>query len=337
MRVELQPPFLLFLGDAKRLTDAKTAAGLVEWRREDCIGELRLTDDTTSVGLTELSVEEAVARGAKSLIIGVAPLGGRLPDAWVATLIEAARAGLHIINGLHDKLTDYDIIVSAAHQSSIDLIDLRTPPTRLTVGTGAPRRGKRILTVGTDCAVGKKYAALAMTKALQAHDVSANFCATGQTGIMISGRGVPLDCIPCDFISGAIETLSPNASSDTHWDVIEGQGSLYHPSYAGVSLGLIHGAQADGLILCSEVGRDRLDDLPDFPAPGLAECAALCLEHARLTNPDARLVGVCLNTSKLWIDESVKHCEHIANELGVPTLDPIRHSMAPMVESVLAP
>lgn len=334
MAQQLKTPFLIFLGDAPRLSDAKTGAGLVQWRGADCAGQLRLTPETASVGLVDMTIAEAASAGIGSLVIGVAPLGGRLPDHWLAALEAAARVGLDLVNGLHDRLTSYPALVAAAAASGARLIDLRVPPERIPVGTGARRSGLRLLTVGTDCAVGKKYSALAMTAALTARGASASFCATGQTGIMISGRGVPLDAVPCDFISGAIEQLSPATAPD-HWDVIEGQGSLFHPSYAGVTLGLIHGAQADALVLCLEAGRVRLDDLPDFPIPPLPEAAELILRHARLTNPAARLVGVCLNTAALDEAAAQQACADAAAALGVPACDPIRHGVAAIAEACL--
>jgi uncharacterized NAD-dependent epimerase/dehydratase family protein len=334
LRHTLKPPFLIFLGDAARLSDAKTGAGLVQWRRPDCAGELRLTSDTTSVGLPEMTIDQAVRAGVRSLVIGVAPLGGRLPERWLPVLEAAARAGLNLVNGLHDRLTSYPAIAEAAAQSGAELIDLRVPAPGIPVGTGARRSGLRLLTVGTDCAVGKKYSALAITAELQRRGASATFCATGQTGIMISGRGVPLDAVPCDFIAGAIEQLSPATEPD-HWDVIEGQGSLFHPSYAGVTLGLIHGAQADALVLCHEAGRAMLDDLPDFPIPALSEAAELIARHARLTNPQARFVGVCLNTAALDDRAAQEVCERAVGELGVPACDPIRHGVGAIADECL--
>lgn len=334
MVIELKTPLLIFLGDAQRLSDAKTGAGMVQWRGADCAGQLRLTAETASVGIADMTIAEAASAGVGSLVIGVAPLGGRLPDHWLATLEAAARAGLDLVNGLHDRLTSYPALIAAAAASGAQLIDLRVPPAAIPVGTGARRSGLRLLTVGTDCAVGKKYSALAMTAALSARGVSAAFCATGQTGIMISGRGVPLDAVPCDFISGAIEQLSPACAPD-HWDVIEGQGSLFHPSYAGVTLGLIHGAQADALVLCHEAGRERLDDLPDFPIPPLSATAELILRHARLTNSSAKFVGVCLNTAALDEEAANRACAEATAELGIPACDPIRHGVTAIADKCL--
>lgn len=333
--MQLNPPFLVFLGDAARISDAKTGCGLRDWRGDDCIGQLRLTPQTADIGLPDLSIEAAIEAGAQSMVIGVAPLGGRIPQAWRVSLVAAAQRGLDIVNGLHDRLTEDPELVAAASRSRSRLIDLRVPPADLRVGTGAKRSGTRLLTVGTDCAVGKKYTALAITAALRSRGASADFCATGQTGIMISGRGVPLDCVPCDFISGVIEALSPDQPAQ-HWDIIEGQGSLFHPSYAGVSLGLLHGAQPDAIIVCARAGAVALDDLPEFPVPSLAECADLNLYHARLTNPKARLVGISLNTEGMDDVQADEVCSALEAELKVPALDPLRHGMDEIAKNCLS-
>lgn len=331
----MDPPFLIFLADASSVSEAKTGAGLAYWRPGDCAGQLRLPPSDVTLGLPDLDLDAAVAAGVQSLVIGVAPLGGRLPPHWLDTLEAAARRGLHIINGLHDRLTAYSRVVAAAAATGAKLIDLRVPPQNIPVGTGARRSGMRALTVGTDCAVGKKYSALALTREMTRRGVSTSFCATGQTGIMISGRGVPLDAVPCDFISGAIEDLSPAGPAD-HWDVIEGQGSIFHPSYAGVTLGLIHGAQADALILCHDASRTNLDDLPSYPIASLTHARDVILQHARLTNPRAQFVGVCLNTSGLAPQDAERACDRAAHELGVPACDPIRSGVEAIASQCLA-
>lgn len=333
--VSLPAPFLLFLGDARRLTDVKTAAGVAQWRRPDCVGEWALPEGTASVGLPAMSPQAAAAAGARALLVGVAPLGGRLPAAWIPALQSAAAAGLHLVSGLHDRLTAYPALRDAAASHRVELIDLRVPPKDLPVGSGSRRSGRRLLTIGSDCAVGKKYTALAFTRALQAAGADASFCATGQTGIMIAERGVPLDAVPADFLSGAIEALSPAAAPD-HWDVIEGQGSLHHPAYAGVSLGLLHGAQADGLVLCHEAGRTHLEDLPGYPLPPLRDLAEQALSHARLTNQQARLVALSLNTSALSPDAAQALKAEMSEALSVPAVDPLRDDLAPIARTLLA-
>ncbi len=329
---DIMPPFLILLADCTDFSMAKTGAGLVQWRRADCLAQHRASDRAVDLGLPDMALDDAVAAGAHTLVVGVSPMGGRLPDHWIATLVQAASLGLDLVSGLHDRLTGYPAIAAAAARRGSRLIDLRVPPAAIPVGTGARRPGLRLLTVGADCAIGKKYTALATAAEMQRQGMSARFCATGQTGILISGHGVPLDAVPCDFISGAIEQLSPPAAQD-HWDVIEGQGSLFHPSYAGVTLGLIHGAQADAIILCHEVGRDLLYDLPDFPAPSLVELRDLTLRHARLTNPLADVVGIALNTASVGDVAAAAACAAAAEELGVPAADPIRHGVADLVDS----
>ncbi|MEM7571184.1 MAG: DUF1611 domain-containing protein [Pseudomonadota bacterium] len=330
----MTPPFAIYLGDAKSLSDAKTGAGLAHWRAEECLCEIAGAGCDTTLGLPRKTVAEAAHLGAKSLVIGVAPFGGRLPESWLPDLIEAAGLGVSIVNGLHDRLSRKQDLVDCAAQSGATLIDVRVPPKDLPVGNGIKRSGLRLLTVGTDCAVGKKYSALTITKALQKAGANASFCATGQTGIMISGRGVPLDAVPCDFISGAIEQLSP-AGPDNHWDVIEGQGSLFHPAYAGVTLGLLHGAQPDVLVLCHELGRQTIEFHPDYPIPSFKEARDLYLRHARLTNPKAQIAGVCLNTSRVASSEADAACQAISQSFGVPTIDPLRHSAAPIAQRCL--
>ena len=165
-------------------------------------------------------------------------------------------------------------------------------------GTGKKRSGRRVLTVGTDCAVGKKYTALAIEKEMRARGVDADFRATGQTGIFISGRGIAVDSVVSDFVSGAAEWLSP-AAAPQHWDVIEGQGSLFHPAYAGVTLGLIHGSQPDALVLCHDLARTGIADYEGYAIPSYEACFEAYLAAARLTNPAARFAGVSLNTSSL--------------------------------------
>jgi len=195
------------------------------------------------------------------------------------------------------------------------------------VGTGRKRSGKRLLTVGTDCALGKKYTALALEGAFRRRGVDADFRATGQTGIMIAGSGMPMDAVVSDFIAGAAEILSPDAAPD-HWDLIEGQGSLFHPAYAGVSLGLLHGSQPDVLVLCHEPGRSHLLGYPEFPTPSLPDAIALHLKMGSLTNPKIRCAGVSFNTATLGPTEARELLEHTSQTLGLPVADPMRGGAA---------
>lgn len=321
-KIELRPPYLLFIGDMQDSTYAKTAQGLVHWRPDRVAGQLRLTPDAVDLGVADMDVEAAVAAGAGSLIIGVATVGGVIPDSWWEVIRAAARQGLDIVSGLHGRLADNTELAAEAAASGAQLIDIRVPPAGLPVGTGHKRSGHRALMVGTDCAVGKKYSALALTEALLTAGAKATFRATGQTGIMIAGEGIPIDAVVADFISGAAETLSPDNDAD-HWDVIEGQGSLFHPGYAGVSLGLLHGSQPDAIVVCHEAGREVVSGWPHYALPSVAECIALNLELARRTNPKARCVGVTVNTSGLPEGERKAYLADLEKEVQVPCVDPV--------------
>jgi len=324
-RIDLPQPYLLFMGDATEPGFAKTALGLKDWAPERCLGECHTEGGTVSAGLPELSVSEARSRGAKALLIGVAAPGGAILPNWVPTLVAALEAGLDLISGQHTPLADVPALAAAAARTGGRLFDVRRPPPGLPTASGRRRAGRRILTVGTDCALGKKYTALALARALQARGIAADFRATGQTGIMIAGSGIPIDAVVADFIAGAAETLSP-ANDPEHWDVIEGQGSLFHPAYAGVSLGLLHGSQPDVLVLCHEAGRTSVIGQPHFALPSLAEAAEMNLALARRVNPGVRCAAVSLNTSRLDDAAARRAIRAVSDELGLPCADPLRHA-----------
>jgi len=192
------------------------------------------------------------------------------------------------------------------------------------------------LTVGTDCALGKKYTALALARNLTQRGVAATFRATGQTGIMISGEGIAIDAVVADFIAGAAEQLSPDNAAD-HWDVIEGQGSLFHPAYAGVTLGLLHGSQPDAIVLCHDPSRRTIDEYPGFPIPDLKTAIGDYLRAGRLTNPNIRCAGLSINSSSLSNAESTAYIERLNRELGLPVCDPLRTGVDPLAAALLTP
>src|SRR5262245_56721175 len=319
----LPSPYLLFLGDVTDPTYAKTAFGLRDWARERCIGELSCGGGTVTTGLPRLTPAEARARGARSLVIGIANEGGRILESWIPSLVSALEAGLDIVSGMHTRLEDTPALKSSAERHGRRLINVRTPPRGIPIGTGAKRSGKRLLTVGTDCAPGKKYTALALTRDFRARGVDADFRATGQTGIMIAGSGVPMDAVVADFEAGAAEQLSPDAAAD-HWDVIEGQGSLFHPSYAAVSLGLLHGSQPDVIVVCHEPGRRHVLGLDEFELPTLEETIDLNLRLGRRTNPTIRCAGISLNTSRMSEREARRLMSEEGTRLQLPVADPMR-------------
>jgi uncharacterized NAD-dependent epimerase/dehydratase family protein len=321
--LEIPQPYLVFLGDLTVAPFAKTAFGLRDWARERCVGEYALAAATVSTGLPRLTPAEARAQGARSMVIGAATVGGEITAAWIPALEQALEAGLDLVSGMHTRLESVPRLAEAAARLGRRLINVRQPPTGLPTGTGRKRSGRRLLTVGTDCALGKKYTALSLTREFKKRNVDADFRATGQTGILIAGRGIAIDSVVADFVAGAAEILSPDASAQ-HWDVVEGQGSLFHPAYAGVSLGLLHGTQPDVIVMCHEVGRDRVLGLPDYATPSIREAIELTLTLARRTNPEVRCAGVSLNTARLDDAQARAVLQEQQRELGLPVADPLR-------------
>lgn len=326
-------PYLMFLGDAPDQLAAKTANGVAKWRPEWCLGQLRLEGCQADIGLPDMTLEEAAEAGVKTLIVGVANQGGFLPDNWVSTLDKALDLGMDIASGLHMRLTDLPGIAEKAERLGRSLYDARHPTRDFATGKGRPRTGKRLLTVGTDVSVGKMFTSLAIEKEMKARGMKVDFRATGQTGIFIAGDGVSVDAVIADFISGATEWLSPD-NDDDHWDIIEGQGSLYHAAYAGVTLGLLHGSQPDAIVLCHEPTRPHMRGTPDIPMPGLQDVIDANIAAGKLTNPDIRCIGVSVNTSALSDDEANKLLQDIESELALPCVDAFRHGAARLVDAL---
>ena len=330
----MKPPYLMFLGDARDQLAAKTASGVAHWRPEWCLGQIRLENCHADLGLEDLTVVEAAKRGARTLIIGVANQGGFIPDNWSDTMVEAVARGLDIASGLHMRLGDIVAVRNAAARHDRMLFDVRHPTQSFKTGTGSKREGKRLLTVGTDCSCGKMYTVLAIERDLKARGVEADFRATGQTGIFIAGDGVSVDAVVSDFVSGATESLAP-ANAPDHWDLIEGQGSLFHPAYAGVSLGLLHGAQPDALVLCHEPTRTHMRGLPDYPIPDIGVCIEANLAAAALTNPDVRFAGISINTSALDAEAADDLLAETRKATGLPCVDPMTTGVGLIVDELV--
>jgi uncharacterized NAD-dependent epimerase/dehydratase family protein len=333
--MQLSKPYLLFLGASQSITDCKTAAGLRDWCREDVVGQMRLSGGTVDLGLPWYGPAEGYAAGARSFVIGVAPVGGGIPEEWWPALRAAAEAGLDVVSGMHVRLASVPGLRETAAARGVHLLDVRHSDRSFSAATGMRRPGRRVLTVGTDCALGKKYTALALTRALRALGIAATFRATGQTGIMIAGGGIAIDAVVADFIAGAAEWLSP-ANDPAHWDVIEGQGALFHPAYAGVTLGLVHGSQPDALVLCHDPLRTTIDGYPDFPIPPLGEAMRQYLTAARVTNGEARFVGISLNTSRLSAEARRETLAAVGREFGLPVVDPMIEGAAAIAHSLAA-
>lgn len=327
-------PYLMFLGDAPDQLAAKTAAGVAHWRPDWCVGQLRLPGCNADLGLPEMTIEEAAEAGVKTVVAGVANRGGVISETWREVLEKALDLGMDLAAGLHNRLADVPALREAAERNGRKLFDVRHPTQTFAVASGEKRSGKRLLAVGTDCSVGKMYTTLALEHEMRQRGMKADFRATGQTGIFIAGTGVSVDAVIADFISGAVEWLAP-ANDDDHWDLIEGQGSLFHASYAGVSLGLLHGSQAEALVLCHEPTRTHMRGLPSYALPELDLCMQRNLESGRLTNPDVRFVGIAVNTSGLKGDgEAEDYLKKISDAHGLPAVDPVKHGVSAIVDNL---
>ena len=327
----ISKPYLLFLGDAKDDLAIKTAAGVNYWRPDWCIGQMSLPNAKSSLGLQEMNIEEAVKNGAKTFVIGVVNAGGIMPEEWKSIIINAISSGMNVASGMHTKLSSFSEIAEAAERNNVQLHDLRFSKKQFQTGKGIKRSGKRLLTVGTDCSVGKKYTALAIERAMQSNQIDASFKATGQTGILIAESGIAIDAIVSDFISGAVEWLSPD-NDNNHWDIIEGQGSLFHPSFAGVSLGLLHGSQPDAFVVCHEPTRTNMRGV-DTPLPSIREVIDQTIQNGKLTNKQIQCIGIALNTSNCE-SEASDHKDRLSKEYGLPCLDPLQDSLDPFIQII---
>lgn len=321
----LKTPYLLFLGDVPDPLAAKVAQGIKDWRPEHCVGQFRQEGCKADLQIDDLTIAEAVERGAKTLVVGAANRGGVINESWLSVFEEALNAGMDIASGLHNLLVDEPDLKTLAEKTGRRLIDVRIPQNEYPIASGVKRTGKRCLAVGTDCSVGKMYTALALEKSMLAQGKSATFRATGQTGIMITGNGVPLDAVVADFMAGSVEWLTPDNDAE-HWDLIEGQGSLFHASYSGVTLALIHGGAPDALILCHEPTREHMRGLPDYSLPSLEQLRDMALSLAQVVNPDCKVIGISVNTAALSDGEAKKLLADIEDKMGLPTVDPFRDS-----------
>ena len=331
----IRTPYLLFLGDAPDPLAAKVAQGIRDWRPENAVGQLRLPGCKADLGLPDMTLEEARVAGAQTLVIGVANRGGKFSPAWFEVLTAALREGFDIASGLHTLLGKQPELVEIAKAEGRELHDVRLPGVEYPIADGRKRTGKRCLAVGTDCSVGKMYTALAMDAEMRRRGLKSTFRATGQTGILITGSGVPLDAVIADFMAGAVEWLTPDNDAD-HWDHIEGQGSLFHVSYSGVTMALIHGGQPDALILSHEPTRTHMRGLPDYALPSLEALRDTALPLAQIANPACKVVGVSVNTSSLSETEAMSCLRQIEDSMGLPAVDPFREGAGRLVDALPA-
>lgn len=331
----IKTPYLLFLGDAPDALAAKVGQGIKDWRPDNAVGQFRMEGCKADLGLTDMSLAEAKAAGAKTLVIGVANRGGVISQAWKRVLIDALEEGFDLASGLHNLLRDEEDLVAVARSCGRALHDVRVPEVKYPIANGEKRGGKRCLAVGTDCSVGKMYTSLAMDLEAKRRGMKSSFRATGQTGILITGDGVPLDAVVADFMAGSIEWLTPD-NDDDHWDMIEGQGSLFHVSYSGVTMALIHGGQPDALILSHEPTRTHMRGLPGYDLPSLEALRDTALPLARIANPACQVVGISVNTAALAEDEALACLSEIEGRMGLPTVDPFRQGAGRLVDALEA-
>ncbi|MGR3437977.1 N-acetyltransferase DgcN [Salipiger abyssi] len=331
----IETPYLLFLGDAPDPLAAKVAQGIKDWRPENCVGQLRLEGCKADMKLPDMTLAEAKAAGAKTLVIGVANRGGVISQTWKKVLVEALEEGFDLASGLHNLLRDEEDLAAVAKATGRTLHDVRIPSVKYPIANGEKRKGKRLLAVGTDCSVGKMYTALALDAAMREKGMKSSFRATGQTGILITGDGVPLDAVIADFMAGSIEYLTPD-NDDDHWDIIEGQGSLFHVSYSGVTMALVHGGQPDALVICHEPTRTHMRGLPGYQLPTIEAVRDVALTLAQVANPACKVIGVSINTQHMGEDEAAAYCAEVEAKLGLPTVDPFRHGAERLAEAVAA-
>lgn len=329
----IETPYLLFLGDAPDQLAAKVAQGIKDWRPENAVGQIRLPGCGADVGLQDMTLAEAKEAGARTVVIGVANRGGIISQAWKDVLVEALEMGFDLASGLHNLLRDEGELVAAAQTHGGTLHDVRVPTVGYPIANGVKRSGKRCLAVGTDCSVGKMYTALAMDEEMNKRGLKSTFRATGQTGILITGHGVPLDAVIADFMAGAVEYLTPD-NDDDHWDMIEGQGSLFHVSYSGVTMALVHGGQPDALILCHEPTRTDMRGLPGYALPSLERLRDTALPLAQVANPACQVVGISVNTQHLSQADAEAYLAEVEARMGLPAVDPYRQGAARLVDAL---
>lgn len=337
-----QPRLLILTEGATDPMKAKTATCLVRYRESDVVALL----DSTQAGKTAaelLGVGRSVpivgsfkeAPEANTLLIGIAPSGGKIPPAWRPLLQAAVRRGMDVISGLHDFLSDDPELLAASREHGTRLVDVRQNDERdVADGEGFRPGCMRVLTVGQDCSVGKMVVALEVARGLQKLGHSAKFVATGQTGIMIEGEGCPVDCVVSDFVNGAVEKLV-RAHEAHDFLVIEGQGSLAHPRYSPVTLGLLHGSRPQGMILCYEFGRDHVHGMTRVGLRPLDQLREAYEVAAGLIEP-SRVIGIAVNTRCASEAAAAAECRRLNEEFNLPACDVLRHGPEKLVQAVLA-
>jgi uncharacterized NAD-dependent epimerase/dehydratase family protein len=319
----------------------KTAASVIRYRGHEVVALLdgtqkgRTSGELLGVGSVPIVARLDDVPEANTLLLGIAPPGGKIPPSWRAVILDAiARRKMDVISGLHDFVGDDPEFAAAAKTSGVTIYDVR----KNTEKTIARRQGLRpdclrVHTVGHDCSIGKMVVSIEVTNGLKRRGLDAKFIATGQTGIMVEGDGLPIDCVVADFVSGAAEKL---VLQNQHHDIllVEGQGSLVHPSYSGVTLGLLHGCAPQALILCYECGRDRVTGVESVPIPPLAEIKRIYDVMANI-HQKCQIIGIGINSRKLSAEDATRERERVQAEFGLPACDVFRDGPDELVEAVI--
>jgi uncharacterized NAD-dependent epimerase/dehydratase family protein len=284
------------------------------------------------------SMQAGLKLGPTAVLIGIAPAGGRLPEEWRTWLAEALDGGCDLWNGLHSFLGEDPLLEAKAKANGRKIFDLRKPPADLPIASGAAKTVEPyvVLTVGTDCNVGKMTAQLQLAHELNASGLRTRFVPTGQTGIMIEGWGIAIDAVVADFIAGAAERLVLQASDDADIVLVEGQGSINHPGYSAVTLGLMHGSCPDAMILCHQNTRQYIGDYREaawLRIPPLAEYIRLYETIGSVVHP-TKVIGISLNTYDMSEDAARRACEDASRETGLPATDPVRFEAAPLLDAI---
>ena len=343
----MQPRFLIFTAGLLQEEDAKTGIGAIRYLPKRVAGVIDppLAGTTVQEALgfggpipIVAELEEGLRYDPDALLIGVAPAGGRLPDEWCQLCVSAMRAGLELWSGLHEPLAGDPRIAQAAAESGVTIRELRNVPDDLPIATGAAGdvEATVVLTVGSDCAVGKLTTAVELVRGLEEGGLGASLVPTGQTGILLAGWGIAVDAVKSDFVAGAAESLVLDAArGGADVLVVEGQGALTHPGYSGVMLGLLHGSMPGGMILCHEPGRAKHSG-PEYGWTNLRELPEIVeiYEKAAAWVRPARVLAVALDTHRLDEQEARAAIERAAGDTGLPATDPVRFGPAPLCAAV---
>ena len=325
---------------------SKTANACIRYTPERVVGVI----DASRAGRTSQQVigiggdipvvstlDDGLALGPNALLIGIAPSGGQLPAEWVRLVGRAIEHGLEIWSGLHSFIADVPELAALARQHGVAIHDLRRPPANLVVSRGRVRSldATIVLSVGTDCNIGKMTSQLQILDAVNARGIRTAFAPTGQTGILIAGRGIAVDAVIADFIAGAAEQLVIESAADADLVLVEGQGSIIHPSYSGVTYGLLHGSLPHAQLMCAQPTRTAINGCEWVKIPPLVDFIRLSENAAAPLRP-APVIAVALNTFDLDDDAANRAIETVTRETGLPATDPVRFSPAPLADAIAA-